>query len=76
MGVTLPQSSPSIPIRRLGDTLVRKSSPRRPPVPLATGDKAPDFILTDTDGQDVSLSSFQGRQNVLLVFYCRNNTPG
>ena len=47
-----------------------------PHVPLATGDKAPDFTLTDTDGQDVSLSSFQGRQNVLLVFYCRNNTPG
>ena len=45
-------------------------------MPLATGDKAPDFTLTAADGQDVSLSTFQGKQNVLLVFYCRNNTPG
>ena len=45
-------------------------------MPLVTGDKAPDFILTATDGQDVSLSSYKGKQNVLLVFYCRNNTPG
>jgi peroxiredoxin len=29
---------------------------------------APDFTLTDFKGQTVSLSSFQNRQNVLLVF--------
>ena len=43
---------------------------------LSTGDRAPDFTLTATDGQEVSLSSYKGKQNVLLVFYCRNNTPG
>lgn len=29
---------------------------------------APDFSLTDFNGQAVTLSSFQGQKNVLLVF--------
>jgi peroxiredoxin len=29
---------------------------------------APDFTLTDFKGQEVSLSEFQGKKNVLLVF--------
>ncbi len=29
---------------------------------------APDFTLADYDGEDVSLSQFEGDQNVLLVF--------
>ncbi len=29
---------------------------------------APDFTLTDYKGNEVHLSDFQGRQNVLLVF--------
>lgn len=45
-------------------------------MPLSVGEKAPDFTLKATDGQDISLSSFQAKQNVLLVFYCRNNTAG
>jgi peroxiredoxin (alkyl hydroperoxide reductase subunit C) len=36
---------------------------------LATGSPAPDFTLKDQDGADVTLSSFRGRQNVVLVFY-------
>ncbi len=43
---------------------------------LSIGEKAPDFTLSATDGQEVSLSSYKDKQNVLLVFYCRNNTPG
>ena len=30
--------------------------------------QAPDFELTDFNGQMVRLSDFQGKQNVLLVF--------
>ena len=45
-------------------------------VALAEGDKAPDFTLKATNGQEISLNSFKGAKNVLLVFYCRNNTPG
>lgn len=33
------------------------------------GDAAPDFALKDQDGQEVKLSSFKGRKNVLVAFY-------
>ena len=36
---------------------------------LAVGSQAPDFTLKDQDGQPVTLSSFRGRKNVLLVFF-------
>jgi mycoredoxin-dependent peroxiredoxin len=36
---------------------------------LAPGAEAPDFTLKDQDGNDVTLSSFRGKQNVVLVFY-------
>ena len=29
---------------------------------------APDFTLADFNGDDVTLSDFQGKQNVVLVF--------
>ena len=34
-----------------------------------TGQLAPDFTLKDQDGNDVSLASFRGKQNVVVVFY-------
>ena len=37
--------------------------------PLSVGATAPDFTLKDQNGQDVSLASFRGRQNVVVVFY-------
>jgi thioredoxin-dependent peroxiredoxin len=33
------------------------------------GDFAPDFRLRDSQGEDVRLSNYKGRVNVLLVFY-------
>jgi peroxiredoxin len=33
------------------------------------GDLAPDFTAPSTSGNDVSLSSFRGKQNVLLAFF-------
>jgi peroxiredoxin len=36
---------------------------------LAAGAEAPDFTLKDQDGNDVTLSSFRGEQNVVIVFY-------
>ena len=36
---------------------------------VVIGDPAPDFTLDDQDGQKVSLSSFRGQKNVLVVFY-------
>jgi peroxiredoxin (alkyl hydroperoxide reductase subunit C) len=36
---------------------------------LAAGTEAPDFTLKDQDGNEVTLSSFRGNTNVVLVFY-------
>ena len=36
---------------------------------IAVGDPAPDFTLSDSDRNAVTLSEFQGRKAVLLVFY-------
>ncbi len=36
---------------------------------LAPGAEAPDFTLKDQGGNDVTLSSFRDKQNVVLVFY-------
>jgi peroxiredoxin len=50
---------------------------------LKVGDKAPDFTLLDQDKNPVTLSSFQGKKNVLLVFHplaftavCEVQMPG
>ena len=42
---------------------------------LEINTKAPDFTLSDKDGNPVSLSDFRGRK-VVLYFYPRDNTPG
>jgi len=36
---------------------------------INAGDTAPDFTLKDQNGNDVTLSSFRGNQNVVVVFY-------
>lgn len=36
---------------------------------LSIGDNAPDFTLTNQFGEEVTLSSFQGKKPVVLVFY-------
>ncbi len=47
-----------------------------PPTPrLAVGDKAPDFSLSDADGNTVSLGDFAGRK-VVVYFYPAASTPG
>ena len=38
-------------------------------MPIEVGASAPDFVLKDQNNQEVRLSDFQGRRNVLLVFY-------
>ena len=42
---------------------------------LEAGMKAPDFTLSDKDGNPVSLSDFAGKK-VVLYFYPKDNTPG
>ena len=38
-------------------------------MPVEIGQEAPDFTLKDQDGNEVSLASFRGNQNVVIVFY-------
>ncbi len=42
---------------------------------LSVGTKAPDFTLTDKEGNTVSLSDFLGKK-IVLYFYPKDNTPG
>ena len=42
---------------------------------LEVGVKAPQFTLSDKDGNTVSLSDFLGKK-VVLYFYPKDNTPG
>ena len=42
---------------------------------LQIGTKAPNFTLSDKDGNAVSLSDFLGKR-VVLYFYPKDNTPG
>lgn len=42
-----------------------------PAAALQVGDKAPDFLLFSTVGEDVRLSNYQGKKNVILFFFVR-----
>ena len=35
---------------------------------IALGKEAPDFCLTDVNGQEVSLSTFRHKKHVILIF--------
>ncbi len=43
---------------------------------LKVGDAAPDFTLPSTDGKPVTLSSFRGKENVVLAFFPAAFTGG
>ena len=42
---------------------------------ISTGEQAPDFTLSDQDGNDVTLSGLRGHR-VVLYFYPKADTPG
>jgi cytochrome oxidase Cu insertion factor (SCO1/SenC/PrrC family) len=54
----------------------QQQPPSAPQTQLKVGDPAPDFTLTDTEGQTVRLSDFRGRKNVVLAFYVLAFTGG
>jgi peroxiredoxin Q/BCP len=49
--------------------------PREEEMALEPGRQAPDFTLTDQDGNPVKLSSFKGKR-VVVFFYPKASTPG
>jgi peroxiredoxin len=50
--------------------------PAPPQTNLKVGAPAPDFTLTDTEGNEVKLSDFRGKKNVVLAFYVLAFTGG
>ena len=50
--------------------------PAPPKTHLKVGQPAPDFTLSDTEGNKVSLHDFKGKQNVVLAFYVLAFTGG
>ena len=47
-----------------------------PRTQLKVGDPAPDFTLANTKGEQVKLSDFKGKKNVVLAFYVLAFTGG
>ncbi len=47
-----------------------------PPPAIKVGDMAPDFTLTDQNGNKVSLHDFKGKKSVALAFYIFAFTGG
>ena len=43
---------------------------------VKVGDKAPDFTLPSQMGDNITLSEFFGKKNVVLYFYPKDETPG
>ena len=43
---------------------------------LEVGSEAPNFSLKDQSGNTVNLSDFKGKQQVVLYFYPKDDTPG
>ena len=43
---------------------------------LKSGDAAPSFQLPDADMAAVKLSDFKGKNNIVLYFYPKDDTPG
>ncbi|MBI2345467.1 MAG: redoxin domain-containing protein [Deltaproteobacteria bacterium] len=46
-----------------------------PTTPIAAGTTAPDFTLKDQNNQDVRLTEFRGKKNVVLLFYPLDWSP-
>ena len=42
---------------------------------LSSGTLAPDFSLKSTSNETITLSSFKGKKNIILVFYPADRTP-
>jgi thioredoxin-dependent peroxiredoxin len=40
------------------------------------GEPAPDFTLPSTEGGDISLGDYKGKQSLVLYFYPKDDTPG
>ena len=72
-GPVLAQQSAASPAPAKPATAPQPAPPR---THLKVGQAAPDFTLTDTEGKQVNLHDFKGKQNVVLAFYVLAFTGG
>ena len=68
-----PAASPAQPTPAKPATAAQPAPPK---THLKVGQAAPDFTLTDTEGKQVNLHDFKGKQNVVLAFYVLAFTGG
>ena len=54
----------------------QQNAPQELMTNIKVGDPAPDFTLTDHNGNQVTLSSFKNQKNVVLAFYVLAFTAG
>ena len=60
-----------------GSVMAQAPAPAAAPsVELKVGDMAPDFTLPATDGKTYKLSSFKGKQAVVLAWFPKAFTAG
>lgn len=57
-------------------TAAAQAAPAPPKTHLKVGDMAPDFTLTDTEGNKVTLSALRGKKSAVLAFYVLAFTGG
>lgn len=72
VGLALLTWGATVAAGQVGPALGPKDGAGLPPTDLArvaVGSPAPDFTLESKDGGTVTLSSFRGQKNVVLVFY-------
>ena len=43
---------------------------------IKVGDKVPTFILKDQNGNDFNIENYIGKQNLVIYFYPKDDTPG
>ena len=69
-------TQPAAPANQAQATNTTATPAAAPRTQLKVGDPAPDFTLANTKGEQVKLSDFKGKKNVVLAFYVLAFTGG
>jgi cytochrome oxidase Cu insertion factor (SCO1/SenC/PrrC family) len=69
-------TQPAAPAANQAQATNAAATPAAPRTHLKVGDAAPDFTLSNTKGEQVKLSDFKGKKNVVLAFYVLAFTGG
>jgi peroxiredoxin Q/BCP len=70
LGVACVSTAPS------GAAVDAAGQERDPSQMLLVGEVAPDFAVSDQNGKVVRMADFKGKNNVVMIFYPANETPG